>query len=293
MKQIVIMSGKGGTGKTTISAALAQMAGSDVVVADCDVDAANLHLLLKPVEVETERFFGGSEPLVDTRGCSQCGMCVSACAWNAIRYDDHSVVIDPYACEGCGICSHVCMDGHISMHPRVTGTFSKARTRFGQLMSHANLFAGQENSGKLVAQVRKQAVSIAEEQGSDCVLIDGPPGIGCPAISAVSGATHVLVVTEATQAGVHDMTRLVALLERFELDMLCVINKTDLDPTTRNEIHALCRNRDIPVIAEFPWSDAFPEMLRQGKTLLESEDEEVINSIEEIWNHFETVGAET
>ncbi|MDX9760346.1 MAG: ATP-binding protein [Bacteroidota bacterium] len=290
MKQIIVMSGKGGTGKTTITAALSQCAGSDAVVADCDVDAANLHLLLEPRIEEEDRFFGGQLPMIDSRGCGMCGLCANACAWTAIQYRDGGYYVDPLACEGCGICSHVCPEGRITMHPRMTGMSYVSRSRFGQPMAHARLSIGQENSGKLVARVRQRAVELAKERAKDFVIVDGPPGIGCPAISAVSGADHVLIVTEATQAATHDLLRLVELLEHFGLPASCVINKADLDADAHDAIEDLCREHGIPMLAAFPWSDIFPASIRQGRTLLEMDNKNIKSVIESLWNSLRTNG---
>ncbi len=290
MKQIVVMSGKGGTGKTTITAALAQCAGDSAVVADCDVDASNLHLLLRPEVESEERFIGGRVPMFDSRGCSRCGLCASACAWSAIVFRNGQYEVDLLTCEGCAVCSHVCSDGIITMMPRVTGLSFTARNRFDQPMAFANLGIGQENSGKLVAHVKKQAEAMAAREGKKYVLVDGPPGIGCPAISAVSGAAEVLLVTEATQAGLHDLSRMIALLKRFNLQATCVINKADLDDATRKEIHLLCEEHNVPVVSELPWADLFPESLRQGRTLMEMKDAAISNGINSLWKHLQTKG---
>lgn len=291
MKEIVIMSGKGGTGKTTFTAALGQLAGDRAVVADCDVDAANLHLLLRPQQRSEQRFVGGMLPMIDARGCSLCGLCANACAWSAIQYRDGLFVVDHLSCEGCGICSHVCPEGRITMHPRVTGMSYVSESRFGQTMVHADLGIGQENSGKLVAQVKQQATTLAAEEHREFVLVDGPPGIGCPAISALSGATEVLLVTEATRAGQHDLGRMLELLRHFGLKASCIINKANLDDEVRDDIRRLCADADVPVLEEFAWSDVFPESLRQGRTLLEMGDESITNALRRVWEHYQRNGA--
>ncbi|MBE0642915.1 MAG: ATP-binding protein [Bacteroidetes bacterium] len=290
MKQIVVMSGKGGTGKTTITAALGQLAGKRAVMADCDVDAANLHLLLRPAKSVKERFVGGMLPMIDTRGCTECGYCETACAFSAIVLRNGQYEIDSLACEGCGVCSHVCPGNYITMMPRVTGHFLISRSRFDQIMVHAALGIGQENSGKLVTKVKTEALSEANRENIPCLLVDGPPGIGCPAIAAVSGATEVLLVTEATRAGLHDLRRLMKLLAHFSLPASCVINKADLDEHVRTEIHAVCEEQGIAVIAEIPWTDVFPESLRQGKTLIEMSDARVSDELTRIWTHINSKG---
>ncbi len=290
MKQIILLSGKGGTGKTTITAALGMLAGKDAVMADCDVDASNLHLLLRPkIRRETE-FSGGRVPMFDTRACRQCGMCAAACVYDAIVMRNGQYEVDEAACEGCAVCSHVCPDGYITMMPRVTGRWFVSRSRFHQHMVHARLGIGQENSGKLVTQVRNQATEIAAKERVPYVIVDGPPGVGCPAIASVSGASEVLLVTEATRAGQHDLARLIELLEHFGLSGSCIINKADLDGGVSREIRRLCEDHHISVVAELPWSDVFPESLREARTLIEMEDIELTAQIEKIWKHLSTNG---
>lgn len=285
MKRIVVMSGKGGTGKTTITAALSHCAGTDAIIADCDVDASNLHLLLRPEIEKEERFAGGQLPMFDSRSCTLCGMCADACAWSAIVLRNGQYEVDASACEGCGVCAHVCPHGYITMTPRVTGMMYTSRSRFRQSMHHARLGIGQENSGKLVMNVASEAMASAERQRKEFMLIDGPPGIGCPAIAALTAASDVLIVTEATHSALHDLRRLIELITQLSLPAACIINKADLDRETANDIHRLCAERDIPVLAEFPWSEDFPESLRQGRTLLELGNPQLQERIETIWNH--------
>jgi len=290
MKQIVVMSGKGGTGKTTITAALAMLAGTDAVVADCDVDASNLHLLLHPhVRKETE-FSGSRLPMFDSRACTNCGLCATACVYDAIVLRNGQYQVDETACEGCAVCSHVCPFGYITMMPRITGRCFVSRSRFGQHMVHARLGVGQENSGKLVARVKTEAVETAVHDHVPFVLIDGPPGLGCPAIASVSGASEVLLVTEATRAGRHDLTRLIELLEHFALPASCVINKADLDRSEAGEIRRLCHDHDIPILAELPWTELFPSSLREGKTLIEMSDDAIRGQVRNIWESVSTNG---
>mgnify|MGYP001248744662 CR=1 FL=1 len=293
MKQIVVMSGKGGTGKTTITAALGQLAGDRAAIADCDVDASNLPMLLRPVVQSEERFRGGELPMFDSRGCSMCGLCASACAWDAIVIRNGRYSVDETACEGCGICSHVCPEDHITMLPRVTGVAYNSQTRFDQPMAHARLNIGQENSGKLVTKTKTVAVALAESEEKQWLIVDGPPGIGCPAIAALSGASVVLIVTEATRAGLHDLQRLVELLQKFAVPAVCLINKHDLDLGIRGDIRRSCETWGIPVIAELPWSDLFPESLRQGNTLIEMNDPDISTVLSNVWQYFTTQGTRT
>ncbi|HOJ04966.1 MAG TPA: 4Fe-4S binding protein [Bacteroidota bacterium] len=283
MKRIVVMSGKGGTGKTTFTAALAAIAPLPIVLADCDVDAANLHLLLRPVAAQQQRFLAGALPVFDSRSCSHCGMCASACVFEAITLRHGQYAVDAAACEGCGICARVCPDGCISMTQRLTGHTIEAVSRFGQPMVYAQLCVGQENSGKLVTRVRQLTDERARSEGVDFVLVDGPPGLGCPAIAAMSGVDALLLLAEAGAAGAHDLARMIELRARFGMPAACIVNKADLDAVSRAGILERCEREEIPVLAEFPWSPLFPESLRQGRTLTEMPEAPFRASLDFIW----------
>lgn len=291
MRNVVVMSGKGGTGKTTITATLASCADTPLVVADCDVDAANLHLLLRPENDREQRFMAGAVPSFDSRGCSLCGICVSACVYHAITLRHGQYQVDMASCEGCGVCANICQDHLITMTPRMTGYTYEGRSRFHQPMVHARLCIGQENSGKLVTRVRQLATETALATGIDTVLVDGPPGLGCPAIAAMTGADMLLFVAEAGAAGAHDLARLLDLRRRFGIPAACVINKADLDDVSRADIRTRCACEGIPVIAEFPWSPVFPESLRQGRTLAEIGDTGMENVFREMWTVLRKNGA--
>ena len=228
--------------------------------------------------------------MFDSRSCSMCGLCSGACAWDAIVIRNGRYAVNESACEGCGICSHVCPEHHITMMPRVTGVAYNSRTRFDQQMAHARLYIGQEKSGKLVTRTKTNAAALAESEMKSWLLVDGPPGIGCPAIAALSGASVVLIVTESTQAGLHDLQRLVELLQKSASPAVCVINKCDLDDRIRTDIHRFCKTHGIPVLAELPWSDLFPESLREGKTLLEMADPGITAAIDSVWKYLTSKG---
>ncbi|HDS09425.1 MAG TPA: (4Fe-4S)-binding protein, partial [Firmicutes bacterium] len=223
MKQIAIISGKGGTGKTTITAALSSIF-KDTVFADCDVDAPDLHLLLKPEIKKTSEFPGGKFAHIDSDKCSRCGLCLSKCRYSAIDFLNNNFHVDSFLCEGCGLCSRLCPVDAIKMIQASAGEWYVSRSRFGDMV-HAKLYPGQENSGKLITMVRHQAKLLAEESGGKYILIDGPPGTGCPVISTITGTDHVILITEPTVSGIADFKRTWELAEHFKIPVSCIINK--------------------------------------------------------------------
>ncbi len=285
MKEIVVMSGKGGTGKTSITAALAALAKANAVMADCDVDAANLHLLLQPQIESEEDFYSGKKAVIDYDVCTDCGICEEKCAFEAIQWQDGRVVIDEVSCEGCSVCFHLCPVEAIRMEENLAGKWYRAQSRFDNPFVFAHLGLGQENSGKLVTKVKQEARQLAEELQRPFIFVDGPPGVGCPVISSLSNADHILIVTEASASGLHDLRRLVELIEYFKLNASCVINKSDLNKEIDGSISAFCREHDIPVIARIPFHPAFYETLEQGKTLIESKYPDIREKIETIYGH--------
>ncbi len=285
MKQIVVISGKGGTGKTTLTAALVSLA-ERVVVADCDVDAADLHFLLGPEVRERHRFVGGRVPVVDHDLCTECGACADACHWEAI--DEHGHV-DRLACEGCAVCSHVCPVDAIVMEERVCGEWYVSRTRYGPFI-HARLGIAEENSGKLVTQVRKAARETALEQDSSWVFIDGPPGIGCPVIASISGVDLALVVTEPTISGIHDMERVLDVSRHFEVPSAVVINKYDLNEENTRTIEEICRRRAVPILGRIPFSKSVNESVVSCKPMPEFIHDGVTEEIARIWDKIRNDG---
>lgn len=285
MKEIVIMSGKGGTGKTSITAALGALAGPKAVMADCDVDAANLHLLFDPQVEHEEDFYSGKTAVIDYDLCTDCGICEEKCAFDAIHWQDGRVVIDDVSCEGCSVCFHLCPVDAIRMEENLAGKWYRAKSRFDNSFVYAHLGIGQENSGKLVSKVKQEAKKVAEELQRPFIFVDGPPGVGCPVISSLSNADHILIVTEATESGLHDLKRLVELTEYFKLSASCVINKNDLNEESDRAISAFCLEHNIPVVERIPFHPAFYETLEQGKTLIESDHKEIIAKIEHIYQY--------
>ncbi|HHH84324.1 MAG TPA: 4Fe-4S dicluster domain-containing protein [Firmicutes bacterium] len=240
MKELVVISGKGGTGKTSLTASFAALAKS-VVIADCDVDAANLHLVMQPETFRREEFFSGHEALIRTKDCIKCGRCKELCRFDAIRFEPEGRIysVDPYNCEGCGVCVDHCPVSAIDFPERRSGIWSVSRTPYGTMV-HAKLDPAGENSGQLVSLVRKEAKEKAREEGKDLVITDGPPGIGCPVIASVTGASLVLIVTEPTLSGLHDMERVLQLTGHFHVPALVCVNKWDLNPEMTARIEEKC-----------------------------------------------------
>src|SRR4030043_540395 len=221
IKQLAIVSGKGGTGKTTIAAAFAALARNKVMV-DCDVDAADLHLLLQPKILMEEKYFGGRTPRVDLDKCTQCGLCTEVCRFHAII----NGVVDSVSCEGCGFCSHICRENAIMWGEAFSGVWFVSETPYGPFV-HARLGIGGENSGKLVTVVRKKAMEIAKEKSLDLILIDGPPGIGCPVTASLTGVNLVLAITEPTLSGIHDLERILKLSDHFKIPSMVCVKEVD------------------------------------------------------------------
>ncbi|HCC86464.1 MAG TPA: (4Fe-4S)-binding protein [Porphyromonadaceae bacterium] len=267
MKQIVIISGKGGTGKTSLSAALATM-GEPLTVADCDVDAANLHLLLQPSDQSRQSFSTGAKAVIDQQLCTQCGACMDACRFDAIRYQDDRYTISETSCDGCRLCMRICPPDAISMVER-NGSYWASGTFRNGWMVHARLAPGEENSGKLVNVVREQSRLLSEERGMETILIDGPPGTGCPAISAMSGVDLALLITEPSHSGFHDLKRVKQLTDGFGIPSVVVINKYDLNEQVSNEIGAWCRSEHLPLIGRIPFEPAVVEAMLQCRTVVE------------------------
>jgi MinD superfamily P-loop ATPase len=282
MKEVVVISGKGGTGKTSVVSALAGL-GPDKVLADCDVDAADLHLILEPSIRETHEFWSGEMASIDPDLCVECGECLTHCHFGAIS-DTFQVI--PEHCEGCGVCAHVCPAGAAIMTPRMCGHWFHSDTRFGPMI-HAELGIGEENSGKLVTTVRQASHNLAEKLGRNLVLVDGSPGIGCPVIASLTNADVAIIVAEPTMSAVHDMQRVYELTHHFGVKTLTVINKANINPTLVMEINEYCRNKDIPVIGTLPYDTAFTEAQIKGKTICEHDPEGTGKLLTEMWNKLE------
>ena len=283
MKEVVILSGKGGTGKTSIVGSLAALAKSKVL-ADCDVDAADLHLLLSPSLKQETEFWSGQVARIDEEKCTQCGLCQELCRFGAIK--DFSV--DPVSCEGCGFCYHICPVEAITMEESMSGHWFMSETKYGPLV-HARLGIAQENSGKLVAVVRQQAKQIAEEQNLDCIISDGPPGIGCPVISSLSGASLALLVTEPTLSGIHDLDRVLGVCRHFGVSALVCINKYDLNEENTRQIETYCSSQGIELTSKIPFDNTVTEALVHGVPVVEYSNGRISQEIENLWHSISRV----
>jgi MinD superfamily P-loop ATPase len=277
MKEIVVLSGKGGTGKTSIVASFAALAQSKVL-ADCDVDAADLHLLLQPVVQEEKEFWSGQVAFIDEAKCTECGLCQEICHFGAIK----DFEVDPFSCEGCGFCYQVCPVDAIAMQDSMAGHSFIAETKYGYLC-HARLGIAEENSGKLVALVRQNAKLIAERENLDYIITDGPPGIGCPVISSLSGASLALVVTEPTLSGIHDLERIIGVCRHFGIPVLVCINKHDINPENTSEIERYCLNQGIEVASKIPFDNVVTEALIKRLPVVEYGDGRISREIEKLW----------
>lgn len=289
MKQIVILSGKGGTGKTTVTAALAHLASQDpstrAVLVDADVDAANLELLLEPQFLQTHEFVGGQTATITPDLCTGCGRCAVVCRFDAIRATNGCYTVDVTACEGCATCKTQCPNNAIVMLPRVSGRWFSSISRYGPLF-HARLSPAQENSGKLVTLLKQHARTQALDEGFPLVIVDGPPGIGCPAIAAISGADVVIVVTEPTAAGIHDMQRVLGLISHFGIPALVCINKSDLYPAGTDVIAAYCQEKGMPVIGQLPFDLNMTKAMVQGQPITAYlPDGPISKMLHEIWQN--------
>lgn len=278
MRQMVVISGKGGTGKTVVTGALAALA-EDKVMADCDVDAADLHLLMDPKIQERGVFKSGVTARLDQNQCIQCGQCIELCRFGAINGD---FVIDPIDCEGCGFCKLVCPVEAIEMKENTSGEWFVSETRFGTLV-HAKLGIAEENSGKLVALVRQKAKEIAEKNNADWVMIDGSPGIGCPVIASITGIDCALIVTEPTLSGLHDATRVIDVARHFKAPVKLVINKYDLNLEVTQFIEKYCADNNVDLIGKIPFDPSVVKSMVEGKTIIEHTDGPAKEALIEIW----------
>lgn len=289
MKELVVISGKGGTGKTSLTASFAMLAGQ-AVVADCDVDASDLHLLLRPWVRERYEFMSGHQAVIRKDACTRCGVCLEYCRFGAVKKDtgDETYSIDPVSCEGCGVCVRFCPEKAIDFPERLCGEWMISETRCGPMV-HARLGVAAENSGKLVSLVRREARRIAEEQGHPLVIVDGPPGIGCPVIASVTGASLVLVVSEPTVSGEHDLERVLALTRHFEIPAAICVNKWDINLEMTVRIEEKASLAGAKIAGRIRYDSAFTKAQLLERTVVETSSP-VAGEIRELWEHITRLG---
>ena len=290
MKEIVVISGKGGTGKTSITASMAVLGGNNVVVADCDVDASNMHLLLDPYFVEKEDFYSGETAIIKKNDCTKCGSCFDVCRFDAIDIIDGNYIVNELNCEGCGYCARVCNAQAIINKSCHVGSWYISNICTGSIMVHAKLGIGADNSGKLVAKVKNEAKHIAEEEFKDYVIVDGSPGVGCPVVSSISGASYVVIVTEPTVSGVHDLKRVYELVKKFNIPAGCIINKFDINIENTNSILSYLKSENITHLSNIPYDEVFIEAAVSGQSIVEYEGNAVIvELINNSWNKIKEI----
>ncbi len=284
MKEITILSGKGGTGKTSFTAALASVA-KNAVLCDNDVDASDLHLLLQPKVQEFFSFESGSYAIINNDTCTECGVCFDKCRFNAIdKFEDGSFKVNNFLCEGCRLCERICPTESITTKVNKDNSWYVSSTRYG-VMVHAKMGPGEENSGRLVSKIRSRAKDIAKDHHADFIINDGPPGIGCAAISSISGTNLVVLVTEPTKSGLNDAERLVELVKSFQIPVMGIINKADINISVSEELEKYFNENDIPLLAKIPFDKQWVASMVEGKTLVEYiPDSEIAKQIKGIWN---------
>ena len=294
MKELVVISGKGGTGKTSIVASFATLA-QPAVLADCDVDAADLHLVLNPQPLRSEDFSGGKRAKIDAEKCVACGKCADLCRFDAITLDGpgnggvgKTYLVDPIACEGCGVCAWFCPADAIDFGQAVNGQWFVSQTHRGPMV-HAKLGVAEENSGKLVSLVRREARKLIEQCGLELILVDGSPGIGCPVIASITGADMVLIVTEPTLSGLHDLTRVADVAKHFEIPAMVCVNKWDLNPNVAGEIERLAQNRGVTLAGRVRYDRAVTEAQIRRQSVVEYQQNGCAEDIRAVWQRVSVI----
>lgn len=278
IRQLTVISGKGGTGKTSIVGAFAFLA-KDKVLADCDVDAADLHLLLQPKIIQEQDFKAMKTAVIDRTMCVKCGRCAQHCRFDAIK--DHAV--SPFSCEGCGVCEFVCPAKAIRLEDKTSGKSYISETRFGTLC-HARLKPGEEASGKLVALVRHNARKIAKRMGHKLIIIDGSPGTGCPVIASIGGADCALIITEPTLSAMHDLKRILGVARHFGVRPMVCVNKYDINQNNADEIELYCRKNGVDVTSRIPYDPEFTKAQIKGKTIVEYSNGKLADIVKGVWD---------
>ena len=283
MKEIVVISGKGGTGKTSITASFAYLEGESIVVADCDVDAADMHLLLQPDFKIARDFYSGELAVIDQDACIYCGKCEAVCRFDAIPVENGIYTVDPVSCEGCGYCSRVCPVDAITNIDLLVGEYYVSTIKTKATMVHARLGIAADNSGKLVAQVKNSAREVAQQENKELIIVDGSPGIGCPVVSSLTGAHYVVLVAEPSLSGLHDLKRVHELVKIFKIGVGCIINKSDINPEITEDIKTFLKDEDITFISSLPYDESFTESMTMGKVIMEDENENIKEILKNSW----------
>ena len=279
MKELVFISGKGGTGKTCLTAAFSSLA-ENILLCDADVDAADLHLITDPRIRDSYDFQAGHTAVIDINNCSACGLCRDMCRWHAVTEDFE---VDRIACEGCGVCVYFCPEKAIDFPMNTCGQWFISDTRFGPMV-HARLGIAEENSGKLVSLVRQEAKNLSKEKNLDLILTAGPPGVGCPVIAAIGGASSVLIVTEPTVSGIHDLERVVELTAHFNVPAMVCVNKFDLNLDITIKIKKFTRENELIWLGNVPFDPIFTKAMVQAKTIFEYDsDSSTGRTVKKIW----------
>jgi len=283
--EIVVLSGKGGTGKTSLTAAFAHLS-SNRVICDLDVDAPDLHLVLRPEKTKTEEFYSGHEARISAEKCNACGQCMEVCRFGAISEGIPCPTVNPLRCEGCKVCVELCPVRAIDFPEKHCGQWYVSKTRFGWMV-HAQLFPGEENSGRLVALLRQKAKELAKKEGFDLILSDGSPGIGCPVISSLSGASLAVIVTEPTPSGHHDLERVTELCEHFRIPAGVIINKFDLNEDKTEQIESMCVKKGLHLLGRLPHDMAVTHAMVAGQTITEYQKHGISELVRQAWSNIE------
>lgn len=283
MNEIVVISGKGGTGKTSLTAAFSVLGDKNIITADCDVDAADMHLLLEPDQASSEDFYSGKIAVVDEDKCINCGKCAEICRFDAFEEKNEKQHVIELNCEGCGYCSLICPVNAINMEDNLVGQWYNSKIKTGSQMIHARLGAGAENSGKLVAKVKQEAKELAEKLDKNLVLVDGSPGIGCPVVSSLSGANLVVFVAEPSVSGIHDVKRVIELVKKFQIPSCCIINKADINQKQTGELMIFLKENDVTHIGNIDYNENFTKAMTEGKTIVEFSDKKLADLVADFW----------
>jgi len=288
MKELVVISGKGGTGKTSLTASFAYLAGESAILADYDVDASDLHILLEPKIKKTYQFYGGKKASIIKEKCIGCGKCQEICRFDAVKNVDDKFEINKIDCEGCGYCYRICPTDAIEFKDNLSGEWYISKSRFSSTLIFAKLDIAEENSGKLVTEIKQAAYNLVKENNKQILISDGAPGIGCPVIASLSNANYILIVTEPSLSGFHDLKRILELVKHFGYSAGCIINKYDINKKITKEIEIFSHNNELEIIGKIPYSDSFPKSLVLKQTVVEFDKSDIGKTVENCWSKLQS-----